>query len=431
MKSVKDVGQANLCIGCGICEAMASDQVIKIKLGEDGFYYPHLNEGLEKQEPWQEIKQVCPGMLVNQDQTLSTQDEKLWGPIAQSWVGYSTDPEIRWQASSGGGITGLLQFLLEKKIVTGVIHIGKSLSNPLTNDVFLSRKREDIIRNSGSRYAPASPLTSIIKILQDKVEKIAFVGKPCDVAALRAYLKLYPQYQEQIVVLITFMCAGTPSMKGTEHLLKTLKVSSDNLQDFWYRGKGWPGKATAIDQDLREFSLSYNQSWGTILNKHLHFRCKVCPDGMGTIGDITFGDAWIEENGYPSFEEQEGKSLIIARNNQGKNFIEQAITQGYLEVDNYYLNNLEKIQPYQAQRKKLIASRILALRLTGLFYPQFSGFYLIDNSLSVSIRENINGTLGTLERLSDKNKFNYFVFKIFSILSLTIQKIGKLFKYFK
>jgi coenzyme F420 hydrogenase subunit beta len=428
MKSVKDVDQANLCIGCGICEGIAPENAIKIELGCDGFYHPHVKN--QDQEPWDKIKKICPGVIVNQETKLNTKQEKLWGPIAASWVGYSTDEVIRWQASSGGGITGLLQFLLEKSLVTGVIHIGKSLSNPLTNDVYLSRNREDILRNSGSRYAPVSPLISIVKILNDKKEKLAFVGKPCDVAALRAYLKLYPQFEEQIVVLITFMCAGTPSMKGTEALIKAMQVDKENVKEFWYRGRGWPGKATAVDLNLKEFSLTYNESWGSILNKHLHFRCKICPDGMGTMGDITFGDAWVEENGYPSFEEQEGKSLIIARNNKGKNLIEQAVNQGYLEVDSYSIDNLEQIQPYQAQRKKLIASRILALRLTGLFYPQFSGFYLRENSLLVSVRENINETLGTLERLSNKSKFNYFVFKLFSIFSLLIQKIGTILRYF-
>ncbi len=430
MKSVKDVDQANLCIGCGICEGIAPENAIKLELGCDGFYHPHVKN--QDQEPWDKIKKICPGVIVNQETKLNTKQEKLWGPISASWVGYSTDEEIRWQASSGGGITGLLQFLLEKGLVTKVIHIGRALSNSLTNTVYISRNREDILKNSGSRYAPAAPLTSIKKILTDtnKTDKFAFVGKPCDVAALKAYLKIHGEFQEQMVILITFMCAGTPSLKGTEALIKALGVDQETVEDFWYRGRGWPGQATAIDKNGNHFSRSYNDSWGSILNKHLHFRCKICPDGMGTMGDLTFGDAWEEENGYPSFEEQEGKSLIIARNNKGKNLIEQAVNNGYLKVDNYSLDHLEKIQPYQAERKKLIGSRILALRLTGLFYPQFSGFYLRENSLLVSLRENINNTVGTLERLSSKSKFNYFVFKVFSIFSLMIQKIGIILRYF-
>ena len=51
--------------------------------------------------------------------------------------------------------------------------------------------------------------------------------------------------------------------------------------------------------------MSYAQSWGEILTKHVQFRCKVCPDGSGGFADVACADAWYgDERGYPSFEEE-------------------------------------------------------------------------------------------------------------------------------
>jgi len=426
MKSVADINKLNLCIGCGICTSIAKPGSIELKLENDGFYHPQILG--EVDQDWEKIKEVCPGITLKQAIKVQSREEKIWGPIEGIWTGYATDDEIRWQASSGGGITGLLQYLLEKGLIDGVIHVGASSSDPLMNATFISRNRSDILRQSGSRYAPATPLVNIKQTLDSSNEKFAFVGKPCDVAALRAFLEVFPQYKSKVISLITFMCAGTPSMHGTEALIKALEVNKEDVGQFWYRGRGWPGRATAIGTNGEQASLSYNDSWGKILNRHLHFRCKICPDGIGSIGDITFGDAWEEGDGYPSFEERAGQSLIIARNQHGKKLIEDAVSNGYLSVQNYSASILDKIQPYQRDRKRLVGTRLLALKLSGIESLRFEGFNLFYNATLISLKANLESFIGTAKRIDSLTVVGHIAYLSARFLNKIFNKLNSIKK---
>lgn len=394
---IESIDRERLCIGCGICESIAGTKNIKLILGEDGFYHPVVT-GSEKSY-WAEIKQVCPGLNVHQPTKAKNEKEKTWGPIMTTCIGYSTDEQVRYISSSGGAISGLLSFLLETEQITGIVHVGKSDSNPLINETGISRTKADIIRRAGSRYSPASPLVSIKRMLDDKNERIAFVGRPCDVAALRSFLDLHPELKKQITYIFSFFCSGMPSQKGTLKILSTLGMRESELKDFWYRGHGWPGKTTAICMDGSSKTMNYNESWGNILNKHLHFRCKICPDGMGSLADICCGDAWHENNGYPDFEERPGQSLIIARTSKGEKLLRETLEKGYLMVEPYDISALGRIQRYQQGKKRVVGSRILALRLAGKFYPRFSGFYLLYNGLKAGVKNNIHNVVEMFKRI--------------------------------
>ena len=58
---------------------------------------------------------------------------------------------------------------------------------------------------------------------------------------------------------------------------------------------------------LREFTertMSYHNSWGKILSRHVQHRCKICADGTGNPADLVCADAWhADDEGYPLFEE--------------------------------------------------------------------------------------------------------------------------------
>src|SRR3546814_12796145 len=93
------------------------------------------------------------------------------------------------------------------------------------------------------------------------------------------------------------------------------------LSEFRYRGNGWPGQAVARTTDGRAGEMSYERSWGDHLSREVQFRCKICPDAVGGTADIACADAWYGgEGGYPQFEEQDGRSLIMVRSTVARTF---------------------------------------------------------------------------------------------------------------
>lgn len=387
---------SNLCAGCGLCASISKDK-IEINYSVDGFLRPEARQRLNEQEE-KLIWKSCPGLIIRHEPT-KIKYHTLWGPIVRLKAGYATDGSVRFKGSSGGVISAILIYLLQQKKVDFVVQIGAAKADPLKNEVKIVKTREEIIRNAGSRYSPSAPLVSIDKILRQK-GTFALVGKPCDIAAMRQYAKYNPQVKQKIKYMLSFFCAGIPSIKGTLAILKHFNVSLSEVESLRYRGNGWPGLTTVqLKGKKKKYTMEYNEAWGKILNKNLQFRCKICPDGTGELADVVAADAWYgDEKGYPIFTENEGRSLIISRNDKGESLIQECLTQKVLKAESFDINDLEKIQPYQASRKKYVFSRLIAMRLLGRRIPHYINLHLRSASLRGGVKKNLQNFMGMVKR---------------------------------
>ncbi len=401
MKSTKAIDQKKLCIGCGICTSFSKDVSAEMVEGVDGFLHPKIKPEYDN---WNELEEICPGVQCKADFKLEKYEEKIWGPIKECFLGYAESEEIRWLGSSGGGISAFLIYLLEKQIVEAIVQIGPQKNNPLRTATYVNFTREDVLRCASSRYCPTSPLSSIKEILSGKKYKIAFVGRPCDVMALRHYLRLHPEYKNKVKFLISFFCASVPSYNATDILLQKINSNPEEVIDFWYRGKGWPGYATAVTKTEEKKILSYEKSWGDILSKHAHFRCKICPDGIGIFSDVTFADAWEIKEGKPVFDEREGRNVIMIRTAEGEEAVNGAINAGYIGKKEFAIRDLSLMQPSQLMKRKNVGARILALRFCGFQYPNCKGLPIYRNLRYSSIAQIFKNFAGALRRSLFKQK---------------------------
>jgi coenzyme F420 hydrogenase subunit beta len=401
IRSLQDIVKADLCVGCGLCESIAGHSKVEMRLNAEGFYRPFICQDIDG-SIWQEINQVCPGIKLRKDAFLNSgNNEIIWGVVQHAAVGYANDEEIRFQASSGGALSAILVYLLENRHVDYVLHIGVSEDNPFVSTVGLSRSRKDILQRSGSRYVPTAPLTKLVDLLNRDNVKFAIVGKPCDIAAVRTYMDLYPETKSRIVVLISFFCAGVPSILATYDLVQEFGLKKEQIRKFRYRGFGWPGKATALTLDGQEYSMSYNESWGGILGRNLQFRCKICPDGIGEFADIVCGDAWVTKDGYPDFEERPGKSLVLARTEHGEGIVNSAAQSNHLILESFPgFDTLSLMQPYQKKRRQAIIPRLLALRMVGRATPHYRGFGLWRGAFKAGMVFFVRQFVGMLYRVS-------------------------------
>ncbi|HIF9248508.1 TPA: Coenzyme F420 hydrogenase/dehydrogenase, beta subunit C-terminal domain [Photobacterium damselae] len=383
---INEVIKNNMCTGCGLC---TNNEMV---IDEEGYSRPSKNNIFDKI-----TEECCPGISINNLNDIAPYD-LTWGPILLSKRGYSSDYKIREKASSGGGISSALIYLLDKRKIDAVIQIGTSKENPILNEVYINRGPEEILNCSGSRYSPSSPLSIIREVLND--DKIyAVVGKPCDIAALRKLKSLDENYDKKFRYLISFFCAGIPSLNSTIDILDKFGINENDLIEFRYRGDGWPGLTTAKTSQGITRTMTYNESWGTILNKTLQPRCKICADGIGEAADLVCADAWDESDtaGYPSFDEKDGQSLFIARTLKGSALLKSMIKDKKVFVKDFEIHKISAIQPFQKQRKELCFSRLMALRLTGRKVTKFIGYSLISSARKQGLM-NIRSFIGSFKR---------------------------------
>ncbi len=391
---LNQIVESGFCLGCGLCASLAGPDAVRMEMGADGFPVPRL---LRSDADLGFLRDLCPGITIRRKGPLRG-PEKIYGPYTSLHRAYAKNDAVRWKASSGGAITAVLIYLLENKIVDAVLHIGKSDASPLHNAARVSRTREEAKAGAGSRYAPGSLLEDWMALLR-RGERIAVVGKPCDIVAVRQFLDRYPEFKPQVVCTLSFMCMGLPSQRATTKLVEALGVPREDIRDFWYRGNGWPGKATAVDAAGGRHEMSYQDSWGRILSKEVKFRCKVCPDGYGEFADLSCGDAWDHDrDGRPLFDERPGMSAAFVRTETGRRIFEAARNGGYLGAEPYDVANLETIQRSQYQRKIHAGVRLLAVKLAGDRLLEFTGFAFFSNLVHARISNVVRNLGGTFQR---------------------------------
>ena len=122
----------------------------------------------------------------------------------------------------------------------GVLHIGGDPENPLRNKTTLSRSRADLLRKTGSRYAPASACDRLDEIESARAPLCVCRAAQRGDGVMKAE-RLRPQLKAKVGLTISFFCAGSPATRGTLDLIKEMGADPAQVQVLRYRGNGWPG----------------------------------------------------------------------------------------------------------------------------------------------------------------------------------------------
>lgn len=380
------------CIGCGLCK---SEQSVEVSTEKNGYLKPQFEEtdGMEKF-----LRNVCPvnGMA----RVEGTGD--VWGESKGVFAAHATDDGIRKKASSGGVLTALAIFLLEKNYVDAIIQVTVDEKVPTETQCQVSTTREEVLACCGSRYSISSPWISLSQIV-DEGKKYAAIGKPCDIMALRR-MKEYSHKYDNILYLLSFFCAGLPSKQANERLLKELGCDKENCKSLTYRGNGWPGYATAIDNNDKEYVMEYSKAWGGILGRDVHPFCKVCMDGIGLAADISCGDGWyVTRDQTPDFTERDGRNIVFVRTGIGEKIYKDAVKYGAIEsADWEEIGHLEIIQKYQFTRRTTMKDKICAYKLFFKTVPYYDKRMLKKLSQKGNYKERLRIFLGTVKRILQK-----------------------------
>ncbi|GAB5373586.1 MAG: hypothetical protein AcusKO_00480 [Acuticoccus sp.] len=394
--TLRSVVASGACAGCGACAALAPS--VRMDYAEPGYLRP---VEVAPPDPAEEeaIAAVCPGKTVRLEAE-ARHDTPLWGPILRVRTGHAADPDLRYRGASGGALSAMLVHLLSTGIVDAIVQTAAAADWPIGNATVVSRTAEDVRQAASSRYAPSAPLADIPPLLAG-AGRFAFVGKPCDVAALRAMARRDPRVNERFPVMISFFCAGVPSMRGVRTLLSRLGVGEADVRQFRFRGEGWPGRARADLADGTSRSMSYVDSWGRILTRTVQPRCRICPDGTGSFADVVFADAWeADADGYPTFQDGEGRSFIVSRTARGEALVAAALFEGAIVARPGRVEDIAPAQPGQVRKRQVVLARLAALRLCLRPIPRFEGFHLADNSRQFGLLASLREILATVRRIA-------------------------------
>ena len=318
------------CCGCNACGDVCHAEAITFPVDHEGFWYPKVDK--DKCNDCHLCEKVCPMLHIDELKNNDLPEPKVYG-------GYNKDIVIRFDSTSGGLFSLLAQAIYKQKgYVSGAIYTD---DHKVVN--FISNDKEDLKRLRGSKYVQsnAEGLYKQIKQLIVSGEKVLACGSPCQMAALRSYLR--NDYENLIIV--DFLCSATNSPKVFDKYKESLEaryrskiVSIKNNKDH-----GWHSSTLKITFEDGEIYYGegheddYRRGYhNNVFERPSCYECKF--KGIPRMSDITLGGFGGIGQIDPSLEQNLGTSLIIVNSKKGMNFFKSV--QDKLVVKEFSMNDI-------------------------------------------------------------------------------------------
>ncbi len=358
-ETIREVVENGLCIGCGLCQAIAPDRWV-MRMTKEGRLRPaSIVEDIDLDK---EILLSCPGSMVSANGESAPNHDDVWGGYTSMTRAWAGDLDTRFRAATGGVLTAVGMWLLETGRAEFVLHCAADPDAPMRSAWAISETTEQVFRRAGSRYGPTDTLAGLEKALSRR-QPFAIIAKPCDANAIRSRAKTDPRIDDYVVAILVMVCGGASDLGKSQAVLEELNIEEQEVTLFRYRGFGNPGPTRIETRDGRAFEKSYQEMWADEAGWRIQTRCKLCPDAIGEAADLASADIW--PGGTPVGEDA-GFNGVICRTTRGQALLDGALADGALVSDHAITpRDFDDFQPHQVRKKRAIAARLRGLTNAG------------------------------------------------------------------
>lgn len=305
------------------------------------------------------------------------------GHVHSRTAAHTRQTELLENASSGGIITALAEYLLATERVDGVVTTrfiyGQQGPEP---ESFIARSSTELREGQGSKYCPV-PALSALRELPHADEKVAFIGPPCQIAAVRLLKQHVPDYGNCVAYTIGNFCGGIRDLRHMRYLIKRQGFKLEDVCRFRFRGGGQPGSMLIEDRNGRSRIREY-PDYGTDTGFTKLHRCRLCVDATAELADFACGDAWLER-----FLESENMwSIVLARSEAATNILGKMRQADLLRTENISDEEIKLSQRTNLlSKKERQFTRYQLYRTMGRRVPCFDGgFRQAKSSLKTELK---------------------------------------------
>lgn len=254
---------------------------------------------------------------------------RMVGKFQGAYLSYATDDAIRLGGASGGAVTAMLDALLREGSIDGALvcttHI---INNKVRTRFIIARHKEGLLKSQGSKYVETSFIKEAIRLIDEFDGKVAVVGLPCNITALRKKITKNAVLASKVVFTIALFCGHNSQKILIDTLLDRLLYNKTaSLEKFRFRIGHWRGRMVCkliddqvIERSFSEFSLYQN------LFFFAERKCLSCFDHFGYSADLNIGDIWS----YHFKRKNIKYNCIIAKTERGENLLQRTSASGAL-----------------------------------------------------------------------------------------------------
>jgi len=317
--------------------------------------------------------------------------QRYLGDYKACYIGYAQDESIRSGAASGGVVTSILLYMLDRGLIQGALVTRQQMDGgEISYRTFIATTKEEIMDCRTSVYMDL-PLAKHFKDILGFEGKVAVVALPCHLRALSKLEEKYPQLKERIVLKISLFCSGSPSRELTRRTLLKCKINPDEVSRIYFRKGHWRGETHVEMKNGETKRISY--LYNLCMYKNLYYyatpRCFSCNDHIGFLGDISCGDVWLKEMKANPIKH----TGIVVKNDKAQRLIEDIAQDNMISARETDATNTLKSQKralvykFHTGRAKKRLGRFFGLRYTGgVNEPSRWNHYLAVFLISLNIK---------------------------------------------
>ena len=316
----------NDCTGCLACMQSCKQNAIRQEVSDDGFAYPVIDH--DKCIGCTACEKACP--------ILSLQPPFHYNSESPCYSAYQKKMDVRKRSSSGGMFYTLAKHTLDQG---GVVY-GAAWTEGLHLKHIEAEDEETLERLLRSKYVQSdtSEVYEQVKKRLDEGRQVLFCGTPCQVAAMKSFLR-GREYEN--LILVDVICQGVPSPAILKKYIDEVEAKyKTKIVDVTFRSKkyGWRCGLLLLlllCADGRTIEIKYKRNTyyrAFLRNFFMRESCYGCQfkaSGKGCFSDITLADFWRIGNKVPfkcdSYEC--GVSAVLTNTPKGERLFEEVKTE--------------------------------------------------------------------------------------------------------
>jgi len=349
------------CVGCGFCVGVCPHYAISMNLDKYGFFRPEL------------IKpDLCNGCKLCLDVCPAYNGFKNFyreKNLAEILIGHSLNKQVRMLSSSGGIITQFLINLFEAQEIDGAVVTGLTYEkNKVRTRPQLVHNLSELLSCASSKYIPVE-FSQVISRLMESPERVAFVGLPCHIKALRLAQNNIKQLRDSVRFTVALLCGHCPSFFLIDYFSNRVPKKYGSIISVTFRkkkesGSNWP--CISFHCEEGEIEFDWNESEFQRLFVDYYFTnkyCMICDDFASDFADISVGDAWLPELA----KESKGTSIVLVRNPDITKYFDNMQLKP-LSYEDYYLSQKGALNYRNFSVAERVSKHNLISKLSFIWY---------------------------------------------------------------
>lgn len=289
------------CVGCSACLSACNSKAIIMQSDTLGFLYPKIEQNNCKDCG------VCAMSCFNNH-------KPIYNEPLQTYIGYASDINEQMSSTSGGMASVFMRFTL----MNGGVVYGCSGENAREVKHIRIESPEEVVKLKGSKYVQSYMGLTYKTVVGDLKagRRVLFIGTPCQVAGLKAYLKgrIFSN-----LFTIDFVCHGVPSQQILNDAIDVNLTDSSELRLInRVKENGKESKYTL--RLLKDNQIVMDDTYpsrgyitGFLCGLYYRESCYHCQFARRErVSDITLGDFWDRTNEVSGFtNKKNGLSMIM------------------------------------------------------------------------------------------------------------------------